>query len=177
MGSNLFSSCRIHFSGWLERVIVTLFVTKRVGPVMRLVFKIPILFYKIGLGGLIAGKIILLETTGRRSGKNRLTPLEYSVNGQTGDYFLMSGWNGKSDWYQNACACPQVHLWRGTRKMPAEARPASNEEVVCELEKVLQIYPKASKTWSAYSGTEYDGSRKCLEKIALSFPSIWVHPD
>lgn len=166
-----------HFAGWLERLIVTRLVPKRVGPVMRLVFKGPILFYRLGLGPLLSKKIILLETKGRRSGRIRLTPIEYGYNEQTGAYFLMSGWRGKSDWYRNARACPRVRLWVGNRRLNARAVPATNEEVVQELEKALMVYPQAAKTWTGYSGIQYDGSRSSLQQIARCFPSLWVVPE
>lgn len=163
-----------NLAGWFEAQIITRLVTKRVGPVMRLVFKTPILFYRVGLGGWLGKHILLLQTTGRRTGKIRLTPLEYGYNPHTGAYFLMTGWKGQSDWYRNARSNPRVQLWVGEQRIQGIARPASIEEVVMEMEKVLSVYPKAVKTWSGYSGTAYDGTRSSLIRMAESFPSLYV---
>lgn len=164
------------FAGWLEYLIVTRMVPKRVGPVMRLVFKTPILIYRLGLGGVLAKRIILVGTVGRKTGKLRLTPLEYGYNAQTGAYFLMSGWGGKSDWYRNAMANPCVEIWRGNLRFQGRVEPASDEDVVTQMEEVLAIYPGAVKTWSGYSGVPYDGKRTSLQLMAKSFPSIFVYP-
>ncbi len=162
---------------WMERVMLTRLVPKRVGPVMQLVFKTPILFYRLGLGGLMAKRIIILVTKGRRSGKQRLTPLEYGFNEQKGAYFLMSGWSGKSDWYMNARACPQVELWVGRKKLAGKAVPATNYEVLVEMERVIRVSPQVMKTLSGYSGVAYDGTPESLRRMVEAFPSVWVYEE
>jgi deazaflavin-dependent oxidoreductase (nitroreductase family) len=167
----------LNLSGRLEHFIITRLVPKRVGPVMRLVFKLPILFYRLGLGGLIGKHILLLITTGRRSGKTRCTPLEYGYNPQTGAYFLIGGWKGQSDWYRNALAHPRVQIRVGRERIQGVARAASTAEVVKEMEKILRVYPKAADTWSAFSGIPYDGTPASLPRMAEAFPSLVVDPD
>lgn len=167
----------LNLSGWLEHFIITRLVPKRVGPVMRLFFKLPILFYRLGLGGLIGKHILLLITTGRRTGKTRFTPLEYVYNPQMGTYFLIGGWKGQSDWYRNARVQPRVQIWVGKERIQGLARAASIEEVVKEMEKILRVYPKAANTWSAFSGIPYDGTSASLPRIAEAFPSLVINPD
>ena len=167
----------LNLAGWMERVIVTRLVRKRVGPLMRLVFKTPILFYRLGLGGLVGKHILLLFTTGRRTGKTRITPLEYSYDPRTGAYFLMSGWEGRSDWYRNARSQPQVRLWVGKQRIQGQAKAASAEEVVREMENVMRAYPKAAKTWSGHTGIPYDGTRESLLRMAAAFPSLYIVPE
>ncbi len=164
----------IRFATWMEHIIVTRIVPKRVGPVMRILFKTPILFYRWGLGSLFEGKILILVTLGRKTGFQRMTPLEYSYFPETKQYLLMSGWNGKSDWYRNALACPRVEIWVGRKRFPGIAEPASNEDVVGVMEEVMQINPKAVNTWSTYSGEAYDGTRESLSRMAKAFPSLLV---
>ncbi len=161
---------------WIEYVIVTRVVSRRVGPLMRLFFKTPILFYRVGLGGLVGKRILLLGTTGRRTGKHRLTPLEYSYDEGENVYFLMSGWGGRSDWYRNALAHPEVQLQVGKKSFTGRAEPAAREDVVRLMETMLQAYPKAVNTWSGYSGVAYDGTRESLERMAAAFPSLLIHP-
>lgn len=171
------SNAWLHLAGWLEYLIVTRAVPQRVGPVMRLVFKTPILFYQLGLGGLVGRKILVLVTTGRRTGRKRETPLEYGLDARTGVYFLMSGWSGRSDWYRNARTHPHVQLWVGRQRINARAEPATDEDVVRVMDEVLQAYPPAVRTWSRFSGEPYDGTRASLLRMAVFFPSLLVYPE
>jgi deazaflavin-dependent oxidoreductase (nitroreductase family) len=60
---------------------------------------IHITLYAIGLGPLIGKIILLLTTTGRKSGLKRITPLQYEEI--DGNYYLGSARGTKSDWYRN----------------------------------------------------------------------------
>ena len=158
---------------------VTYFLTahvfgRRVGPLMRLVFRIPVWLHQAGLTFLIPKWILILGTTGRRTGKARLTALEYGYDPQQRRYLLMTGWGGRVDWYRNACANPQVQVWLGKRKVEGTARPASAEEVAQEMESILTVYPKAVNTWSVHSGVPYDGTRDSLLRMAAGLPGLLV---
>src|SRR3972149_6657660 len=56
---------------------------------MKNVQKIHRLLYAIGLGPLIGRIILLLTTTGRKSGMKRVTPLQYEKIGE--DYYVGRG--------------------------------------------------------------------------------------
>jgi len=62
------------------------------GPVFKWIFKIPILEYKLGMGWLIGKFVLLLTTTGRKSGKLRHTPLEYIYDREHDRYRIAAGW-------------------------------------------------------------------------------------
>ena len=74
--------------------------------------------YAIGLGPIIGKIILLLTTTGRRSGLKRVTPLQYEEI--DGNYFLGSARGTRADWYRNIEADGRVEVrvknrhWRGT---------------------------------------------------------------
>jgi deazaflavin-dependent oxidoreductase (nitroreductase family) len=142
--------------------------------VMRLVFKLPLLFDRLSLRFLIPKWILILVTTGRRSGKLRRTALEYGYDAEKKRYFLMSGWHGRSDWYRNARANPRVQLWIGGQRMEGYARPATDEDVAQEMESIISVTPLAVNTWAAHSGVKYDGTRASLLRMAPAFPSLMV---
>jgi deazaflavin-dependent oxidoreductase (nitroreductase family) len=62
--------------------------------------------YRVGLLPLLGfGKLfLLLYTLGRRSGKQRITPLEYRR--RNGDIYIVSGRGRRSDWFRNLKASP-----------------------------------------------------------------------
>jgi len=148
----------------------------RPGPVWRVIFKQPTWIYKLGLGWLIGKRVLLLHTTGRKTGKHRITPLEYSHDPAADTYTVMAGWGGKTDWYRNACANPQVYVQVGRRAFDANARPVSREEVTQMLAEMVQINPHALRMFARWSDEPVDGSIESLRTLAAHFPSLTLHP-
>lgn len=80
--------------------------------------------------GRVAGMpVLLLTTTGRRSGRARTTPLTYF---EVGDDLVIVASNGGEDrapaWWLNLCSQPGATITIGTRSQPVTARPATAEE-------------------------------------------------
>jgi deazaflavin-dependent oxidoreductase (nitroreductase family) len=160
-----------------EDIIMTQLVPlDRPGPVFKWLFRIPILFYKLGLGWVTGKYILLLTTTGRKTGKLHATPLEYHYDQERDRYFVMAGWGGRTDWYRNAVTTPQVLVQVGRRKFEGLAEPVSQEEITERLVYVVSINPKSLKLWSRWTGEELDGSRGSLARAAGKFPSLWLRP-
>ena len=113
-------------SVWMEVEILSRLTPKnRVGPVFKWIFKIPVLYYKLGLGWMLRKRFLLLTTTGRKTGKLRHTPLEFVYNPQEDWYRVSPGWGGNTDWYKNVLHNPHVTVQVGSRKFEAVAEPAS----------------------------------------------------
>lgn len=76
--------------------------------ILRLLHWPPRIVYAIGLGSLIGNLVLLLTTTGRKSGKRRVTPLQYEeIDGRI--YLAAAG--GKSaDWFRNLLVNPKVEV-------------------------------------------------------------------
>jgi deazaflavin-dependent oxidoreductase (nitroreductase family) len=70
--------------------------------------------YAIGLGPLIGKFILLLTTTGRKSGRKRVTPLQYERIGC--DYYVGAARGMKADWVRNIQSDPQVEVHVGARR-------------------------------------------------------------
>jgi deazaflavin-dependent oxidoreductase (nitroreductase family) len=161
----------------IERVVMTCLVPRdRPGPLWRVIFKQPIWIYKLGLGWLIGKRVLLLHTTGRKTGKHRITPLEYSYDPAADVYTVMAGWSGKTDWYRNACANPHVYVQVGRRAFHAVARPVSREGVAEMLAEMVQINPRALRMFARWSDEPVDGSMDSLRKIAIHFPALTLEP-
>jgi deazaflavin-dependent oxidoreductase (nitroreductase family) len=160
-----------------EDIIMTRLVPKdRPGFLFKWLFKIPIFFYKIGLP--VFGKyILLLTTTGRKSGKKRHTPLEYRLEKSTGNIVIMAGWGGHTDWRRNLDANPRVLVQAGWKKFEAVAEPLSEEDVVSWLAETIRVNPKSAAIWSRWAGEpvslESPGS---LSRAAKYFPSYRLRP-
>jgi len=145
------------------------------GPVFRWVFKTPVFFYRIGLP-LFSGFVLLLTTTGRKTGKARQTPLEYRIEPETGGYIVMAGWGGKTDWYRNARANPQVQVQVGRLRFRAVAEPLPEEDVSAWLIHVAKVNPRALRMFSRWAREPLDGSETGLRRAAKHFPSLRLRP-
>ena len=87
---------------------------------------------------------LILTTTGRKSGKQRLTPLIYGRHGN--DYLIVASKGGtpeNPDWYHNLSANPDVEIQVKGDKMRARARTATPAEKT-------EMWPIMTKEWPDY---------------------------
>ena len=82
------------------------------------------------VGGMFQGAhLLLLHTTGAKSGKERIAPLAY---GRDGDHVVVFGSKAggptNPDWYHNLLANPRVTVEVGSEQFDADARVAEGEE-------------------------------------------------
>ncbi|HAJ35386.1 MAG TPA: hypothetical protein DCL15_06795, partial [Chloroflexi bacterium] len=73
-----------------------------------------VLHWRLGLGPIanradLAGCIMILVHTGRKSGRLRRTPVNYAII--AGDVYCVAGFGHVADWYQNLLATPNVEVW------------------------------------------------------------------
>ncbi len=82
------------------------------------------------VGGRYAGRpMMLLTTTGAKSGQERITPLNYSADGTR--IIVIASRGGAPthpDWYRNLVANPEVTVEVGTERYRARARTAREPE-------------------------------------------------
>ncbi|MBB4931551.1 deazaflavin-dependent oxidoreductase (nitroreductase family) [Lipingzhangella halophila] len=88
--------------------------------------------------------VLILTATGRRSGKQRSTPLIYRKDG---DSYVVVASNGGADehpsWYANLRAAPDVTLQVKGDRLNARARDASEEEKA-------RLWPYMAEVWPQY---------------------------
>ena len=76
--------------------------------IIKKLYRTPILLFRLGLGKFFGKYILILSTTGRKSGKVHRTPVEYFLDEDR--IFVMSGFGDTPDWYQNLQKDPHVTL-------------------------------------------------------------------
>ena len=110
----------------------------------RFFYRLPILFYRIGLGALLGERFLLLEHVGRKSGMWRKAVLEIIRHGrEKGVYYVVSAFGDRSDWYRNILHTPDVMITVAGRRMRAHAAPLSPAESVEEILDYARRHPKA----------------------------------
>ena len=127
----------------------------------RLVFRAPIWLYSVGLGGLMGGRFLLLNHTGRKSGQPRQTVLEVADHDpESGTYYVASGFGKKSDWYLNILKTQKVEIQVGSKKIQATARALTPDESGKTMVGYAQRNPRAAKQLMRLCGYEVDGSEE-----------------
>jgi deazaflavin-dependent oxidoreductase (nitroreductase family) len=86
--------------------------------------------------------LLILHTTGAKTGQLRLNPTAYI---EDGDRLVIAASKGGADthpdWYYNLIANPDVIVEVGTEKFPAQAESASEPERTELYNKLKSIYP------------------------------------
>lgn len=101
---------------------------RRPGFLLRWFFRAPVIVYRIGLGGLMPGQL-LLTTVGRKSGLPRRTVVDtLGHDPRTDTYYVLSAYGASSNWYRNLQANPLVLVQVRWRKFPARAITLPAEE-------------------------------------------------
>ena len=164
-------------SVWLEvEILNSLTPRQQVGLLFKWIFKIPILYYKLGLGWMLEKRFLLLTTTGRKTGKLRFTPLEFVFNPLEDWYRVSPGWGGNTDWYKNVLHNPHVVVQVGRRKFAAVAEPVPLQEVAETMLAISRRHPRMDKVWNRWSDIPVDGSEESYRHAALFFPSVRLRP-
>ena len=82
------------------------------------------------IGGKLGSQtILLLETTGRKTGQPRVTPVAYFFH--EGKYLIVESNWGKdedADWYLNLLKTPRAKLTVNGKRIPVEAHAAQGDE-------------------------------------------------
>jgi proline iminopeptidase len=86
--------------------------------------------------------VLLLTTKGRKTGKDRTTPLIYARDGDR--YVIVASKGGAPEdpgWYRNLQQSPEVELQVLGEVFPARARTAEGEERARLWQKVNEVWP------------------------------------
>jgi deazaflavin-dependent oxidoreductase (nitroreductase family) len=118
-------------------------------------------------GGKVAGQfdgalLLLLHTTGARTGQEHVTPVMYR---QVGDGYAVfaskAGAPSNPDWYHNLVANPSCLAEIGTQTVPLTARVAGGEE--------------RDRIWAAHK-TANPGFAEYEKKTARQIPVVILEP-
>jgi deazaflavin-dependent oxidoreductase (nitroreductase family) len=135
----------------------------------------PRLVYALGLGPLLGRRILLLTTRGRRSGKPRLTPLQYEEI--DGCFYLAAARGEKTDWLRNLAERTEVDIRVGSRRMAGKARIIRDPGVIADfLQLRLERHPRMIGTIMRAAGLPRTPTRADLEAYAAGRPLVVIQP-
>ena len=135
----------------------------------------PRIAYAIGLGPFIGRRVLLLTTTGRKSGAPRVTPLQYDEI--DGIFYVGSARGDKSDWYRNILADPKVEVRVKSRRFTGLADATADVERVADfLEVRLERNPMMMGNLFQIMGFSRKPDRTQLEEYAAHRTMVIIRP-
>jgi deazaflavin-dependent oxidoreductase (nitroreductase family) len=142
----------------------------------RNIQKLHRLLYAVGFGLIIGRIILLLTTTGRKSGQPRVTPLQYEEI--DGKYYLGSARGTHSDWYRNIKADHRVEVRVKNRRFRGTAETVTDPVHIADfLEVRLRRHPRMmGLLMEKTHGLPRHPSREQLEMLAASEAMVVITP-
>jgi deazaflavin-dependent oxidoreductase (nitroreductase family) len=143
---------------------------------MKNVQKIHQVLYAVGLGPLVGKLILLLTTTGRKSGRKRVTPLQYELIGS--DYYVGAARGTKADWVRNIQLCAQVEVRVGSRHFQGVAEVCTDASKFADFMEVrLERHPRMmGLIMEKAHGLPRHPSRVQLEELGKTEAFVILHP-
>lgn len=133
-------------------------------------------FYRLGMGLLMGKMILLLTTTGRRTGLARTIPLQYETEGNT--FVVVSAGGMKADWVRNIQADERIQFEIGRKKAMGKAELVTDAERICDfLELRLKRHPLMVGTILHSDGLPSKPGRSELLAYSGKLVMVILHPD
>ena len=131
--------------------------------------------YKAGLGLLVGRVVLLLTTTGRKSGLPRVTPLQYEE--LDGAIYVASALGTRADWFRNILVDPCVTVRMGSRQVEGLAEPVTDPCRIADfLELRLRRHPRMVGAILRSAGLSDSPARPELEDYARQLAMVIVRP-
>ena len=132
--------------------------------------------YDSGRGWIVGWLILLLRHTGRRSGRQYATPLQYEKIGDT--YCIGAGRGAQADWFRNVQAHPQVQFSVGRQDFSGTAEPVTDPERVADfLALRLERHPLMLGLMMKLHKLPMKPSRAQLLDLARMTALVILHPE
>lgn len=131
--------------------------------------------YALGLGPLVGRVVLLLTTTGRKSGLPRVTPLQYEEI--DGAIYLGSARGTQADWFRNILANPHVQVQVKGRRFWGLAQPVVDPCAIADFLQVrLQRHPRMVGLILKSDGLPAQPTRAELEAYAGRLAMVIIRP-
>jgi deazaflavin-dependent oxidoreductase (nitroreductase family) len=156
-------------------------IVKEVQPptgLSRLLFRLPLHLYRLGLGWLFGHRLAVVNHVGRVTGKRRQAVLEVVAHdGSDGSYVVASGWGAAAAWYRNVLHAPDVSIQVGTRTIPVTGVPLSADEGAEIFARYASRHVAAAKLLlPRLMGYAVDGSEADFRAVGERIPFIRFVP-
>lgn len=133
----------------------------------RAIFRLPLLLYPIGLGGLLGRRFLRLTHRGRHSGNWHHTVLEVvDEDADHGRISVVSAWGDRSDWLRNVRSHSEVEIQIGRQRTAATARLLAEEAGEAVLRSYAERHPAAARGLARLLGYRLSDPRRDFGVLA-----------
>lgn len=127
----------------------------------RVLARLPIHLYRIGLGPLFGGRFLLVIPTGRSSGLTRRVVVEVvERDPETRTWTVAVGLGSATEWYELLHQTPQATVQYGRRYYPVTAEFLSPEEARHLMARYRGAHPRRGRRLCAWPASEVGGGRE-----------------
>ena len=131
--------------------------------------------YAIGLGPVLGHIVLLLTTTGRKTGRKRVTPIQYEEI--DGLYYIASARGRKADWFRNIQASSSVEVQVKAYRFSGQAEAVTDPLRIADfLEHRLHTHPRMIGMMMKMHNQPFSPTRDQLEDLAKSLAMVIIHP-
>lgn len=151
---------------------------RRPGRVTRFIYRLPIWLYRLGLGGLLGRRFLLINHVGRKSGRLHQTVVEVAGHdAASGTYLVASGYGPRADWYRNLRHEPNVTIQVGGKRLAVRAEHLSPEASGEAMVAYARRHPVAARSLARTLGLDLDGSEGGYRRAGREMiPFVAFHP-
>lgn len=156
-------------------------IVKKVQPpkgLNRLLFRLPIHLYRLGLGWLFGSRLMVVNHVGRVTGNRRQVVLEViAQDANDGSYVVASGWGPAAAWYRNVLHTPDVTIQVGRRTIPVTGVPVPTDEGAEIMARYASRHRVAAKQLlPRLMGFAVDGSEADFRAVGRHMPFVRFVP-
>jgi deazaflavin-dependent oxidoreductase (nitroreductase family) len=142
---------------------------KKPGRFARVLYKLPVYLYRYNLGWLMGRRFIVINHTGRRTGRAYQTVVEVAeYDAATETYFVASGYGQLADWYQNLQCHPTTTVQIGNRCFSVEVQVLSTEASGEAMVRYARRYPTAARNLARMLGHAVAGDEASYRALGRS---------
>jgi deazaflavin-dependent oxidoreductase (nitroreductase family) len=143
----------------------------------RLMFRAPIVLYRLGLGWLLGHQFLLLTHVGRKSGRVRETVLKVlRYDHQTGESIVAAAWGERADWYRNIQTRPALAVAIGRDRYVPTQRILPPDEAFTVFEDWTRRQRRFARLMLGQIGYAIDVPEVERRALVARFPFIGLRP-
>ena len=147
-------------------------------PITRVLYRLPVYLYRLGLGWLLGTRFLMVEHTGRKSGRRYQTVVEVAGwDPATDTYLVASGYGLYADWYRNLKASPETIIQIGRKRLAARARHLGPEESGQAMVGYARQHPAAARGLARLLEYKVSGGEGAYRQLGeTEFPFVAFEP-
>nr|WP_037628769.1 nitroreductase family deazaflavin-dependent oxidoreductase [Streptomyces aureus] len=144
----------------------------------RTIARLPALLFRMGLGPVFGGRLLLLHHTGRATGSARQAVLEVVTHERDiRSWTVAAGFGTRSDWYQNLRAEPKAVIQFGSRHHAVTAHFLAAEDGAAIMERYGRRHPRTARRLCAFMRLAADGSDRSFRDAGRVIPFVRLDDD